>query len=125
VGVFGVRGADRDGSEKLCKPRKKINVHSGVNHVAKRTEPEPALATPTRLPTLRTPAPFPFPARTALITCKIRGRWQECRLKREGRVGGESKAHVSISGRDQSSEGDGRGSEEEGGSEDEHLVEAG
>jgi hypothetical protein len=66
VGVFGVLGADRDGSEKLCKPRKKTSVHSRVNHVAKRegrrTEPKPTPATPTRLPKLRTPAPLPFPA---------------------------------------------------------------
>jgi hypothetical protein len=113
VGVFGVLGADRDGSEKLCKPRKKISVHSRVNHVAKRegrrTEPKPTPATPTRLPMLRTPAPLPFPARTALSICKIRGRWQECQLRREGRIGGGRKAHISISGGNRSGEGDGRG----------------
>jgi hypothetical protein len=63
MGVSGVLGVDRDGGEKLGKAREEDQHLLRAKSVAKkeggRTEPEPAPVTPTRSPTLRTPAPFP------------------------------------------------------------------
>jgi hypothetical protein len=128
MGVSGVLGVDRDGGEKLGKAREEDQHLLRAKSVAKkeggRTEPEPAPVTPTRSPTLRTPAPFPWPARRALriwTNRSARNVSPEIYSQDEPRRKEKEKAHVSVSGRDRSGKGDRRGSEEEGGSKGEHL----